>query len=361
MIPSLSNSQRDSLHPRTLSGDLMETCHIYNCKGTDVHIVDLIAVLNFVMCFVSFCSNPVQGIPVINWWVLHIEVRAMLIFKARIFAHRFSKLAAQNRNNIITDVLNFFCKLALDSSYLSCKVSSALPMGLYRLGMRSHTSTFTLGTPVKLTSLPLPAWTTLLRVQPMYASHWSVSTDLRFHIRYHPRDNTYRIWFQKHGPVHLVAYGRYCNSLLKCVHLDQFQKQIPKITTCLPQYINVVHAVGQQFHPTLKNCPLTPRTKPKIGLVHHLTLSVLNDKPHVPNWWLCSIIGDSTLLACELEWFGHAINARWKILKWIQKVDIRHNHTKNSATLHYQLRAHLSSRNLRRNCASYPRVLREIT
>jgi len=48
------------------------------------------------------------------------------------------------------------------------------------------------------------------------------------------RDNNYRIWFQKHGPEHLVANGRYCNDLPEGVHLDQFEKQIPKSTACLP-------------------------------------------------------------------------------------------------------------------------------
>jgi len=31
----------------------------------------------------------------------------------------------------------------------------------------------------------------------------------------------------------------------KRVHLDQFQKQNSKSTECLPQHIDVVHAVGQ--------------------------------------------------------------------------------------------------------------------
>jgi hypothetical protein len=59
------------------------------------------------------------------------------------------------------------------------------------------------------------------------------------------RDNTYSVWFQKHCPEHLIANGRYSDSLPKGVHFDQLQKQIPKRTTRLHQYIDIVHAVGQ--------------------------------------------------------------------------------------------------------------------
>jgi hypothetical protein len=40
--------------------------------------------------------------------------------------------------------------------------------------------------------------------------------------------------------------------LPKGVHLDQFKNQIPKSTACLPQYIDVVYAVSQQFLPVVK-------------------------------------------------------------------------------------------------------------
>jgi len=86
-------------------------------------------------------------------------------------------------------------------------------------------------------------------------------------------DNTYRIRFLSHSQEHLFANRRYCDSLPKGVHLDHFQKQIPKSTTCLPQYIDVVHSVGQQFFPIVKNFVLPPHTRPKIGIVHHLTYS----------------------------------------------------------------------------------------
>jgi hypothetical protein len=61
------------------------------------------------------------------------------------------------------------------------------------------------------------------------------------------RDNTYSVWFQKYCPEHLIANGRYSNSLTKGVHFDQFQKQIPKGTARMPQYIDIVHTVGQQL------------------------------------------------------------------------------------------------------------------
>jgi len=57
----------------------------------------------------------------------------------------------------------------------------------------------------------------------------------------------YSVWFKEHCPEHLIANGRYRDSLNKVVHFDQFQKQIPKRTERLPQYIDIVHAVGQEL------------------------------------------------------------------------------------------------------------------
>ena len=62
---------------------------------------------------------------------------AKFIFKDRMFAQQFSKLAHPHRNNIITSVLDFH-NLALISSFLFCKVSSVLPMDLCRLGIQRH-------------------------------------------------------------------------------------------------------------------------------------------------------------------------------------------------------------------------------
>jgi len=61
------------------------------------------------------------------------------------------------------------------------------------------------------------------------------------------RDNTYSIRFQEHRPENLIANGRYCNGLAEWVHFNQFQKQIAKCTACLPQYINIINAVGQEL------------------------------------------------------------------------------------------------------------------
>jgi len=61
------------------------------------------------------------------------------------------------------------------------------------------------------------------------------------------RDNTYNIWFQEHRPKHLIANGQYCNGLAKGVYFNQFQKQIPKCAACLPQYIDIISAVGQEL------------------------------------------------------------------------------------------------------------------
>ena len=72
-------------------------------------------------------------------------------------------------------------------------------------------------------------------------------------------DNTYREGFQNYGTKHLVANGRYWYSLAKAVHLDQFQRQIPKSRACLPQYIYLVHAVNQQFFPIVKILVFYPR------------------------------------------------------------------------------------------------------
>jgi hypothetical protein len=60
------------------------------------------------------------------------------------------------------------------------------------------------------------------------------------------KDNTYSIWDHKHCPENLLENGRYY-SLPIGVHLNQFQKQIPKHTACLPQHMDVIHAVGKQF------------------------------------------------------------------------------------------------------------------
>jgi len=64
-------------------------------------------------------------------------------------------------------------------------------------------------------------------------------------------------------------------------------------TVCLPQYIDIVHAVGQELFLIAKNFLFASRTTPKIGLAHHLTYSlphstwVRNKGPLSPNSWPC--------------------------------------------------------------------------
>jgi len=67
-------------------------------------------------------------------------------------------------------------------------------------------------------------------------------------------------------------------------------------------------------------------------------IRVRYESPHNPNCWRCCWNGVVSLLACEIEWFGDHLETHWQIVKWIQKVKIFHNHTKDFAIVHYQLR-----------------------
>ena len=60
-------------------------------------------------------------------------------------------------------------------------------------------------------------------------------------------DDTYSVLSQKHFPEHLIANGGYSVSMTKGFHFDQYQKEIPKPTACVPQYVNIVHAVGEEL------------------------------------------------------------------------------------------------------------------
>jgi hypothetical protein len=79
------------------------------------------------------------------------------------------------------------------------------------------------------------------------------------------RDNTYSVRFQKHGPKYLISNGRYCYSLPKWFHLAKFQKQISKSVAFLPQYVNIIEAVGQQLVLITVVCLFAPRTISNIG------------------------------------------------------------------------------------------------
>jgi len=73
----------------------------------NVNIVDLLPVIDSLICFSSFGSLPIQGILNIYSRVLHICVRAKFIFKDTVFEQQFSKLKPPNRNNHITRDFDF--------------------------------------------------------------------------------------------------------------------------------------------------------------------------------------------------------------------------------------------------------------
>jgi len=56
------NSQGDSLHPRTISGDLQGICRNYKCKDTDnIYIMDF-PLLDSAVCFRGISSTTVQDL-----------------------------------------------------------------------------------------------------------------------------------------------------------------------------------------------------------------------------------------------------------------------------------------------------------
>ena len=128
------------------------------------------------------------------------------------------------------------------------------------------------------------------------------------------RYNTYRIWCQKHSPEHLIANGRYSNGLPKGVHLDKIKKHIPKSIACLPQCIDVVNAVGQQFLPIFKNYVCYPlyqsgnwvRSSPFIK-VWPIELG-FGMRAHTNEIVGCVVeVGIVPLLECVIKSFGHAL------------------------------------------------------
>jgi len=72
----------ESLHTRTLSGNWWELAIFTNLgvQTYNIHTVDLLPLLDSVICFGSFGSTPVQAIPNIYWRVLHIEMWAMFSY-----------------------------------------------------------------------------------------------------------------------------------------------------------------------------------------------------------------------------------------------------------------------------------------
>jgi len=215
-------------------------------------------------------------------------------------------------------------------------------MGLCRLGMQRQPChkhpkywkisfvsaqfplAFTLGTPGKRTSLPLPAWVTLLCVLPMYASHW-------------------RAWFQKHGPEYVVQMDDIVMACRKGSILTKLNSNSEKNNMPAPvQWRRPCSS--QQFLPIVKNFvfyPLIPG--PKLGSIstHKVYPIVLGFGMRTQIIQIvCSVeeVGIVPLLACEFELFRYALDTHWQILQLIQKVKILHNRTKKFTTAHYQLR-----------------------
>jgi len=183
------------------------------------------------------------------------------------------------------------------------------------------------------------------------------------------RDNNYRIWFKKHGPEHLVANGRYFNGWSKVVHLDQFQKQIRKSTAFLPKYIDVVHAVDQQFLPIFKKIvffPLLPDqklasliTRPKacpIVLGFGMRTHIIQIVGKVEE------VGMVPLLACEVYDLGMLLRHIGKFLNESRKWRFSTTILRILLPSIIDCGTHSISRYFpRRNCVSYPRELCQIT
>ena len=128
------NSQGDSLHPRTISGDLQGICRNYKCKDTDnIYIMDF-PLLDSAVCFRGISSTTVQGISNIYWRMLRIGVRTTFIFEVRIVTQEFSNFAPPDWNNFITSVSYFLqSRLSLLISTQQCSFSVA--DGLMSIGL----------------------------------------------------------------------------------------------------------------------------------------------------------------------------------------------------------------------------------
>jgi len=127
------------------------------------------------------------------------------------------------------------------------------------------------------------------------------------------RDNTYSVLFQKHCPEHLIENGWYSFCLPKRVHFDQFQKQIPK-RTCLPQYIDIVHAGGQELlliAETFIFLLLIPFQKLGLLIASHLVCPT--ERGFGIRTHIVQIVGRVKevriipLLGCEIKWLGYVL------------------------------------------------------
>jgi len=143
----------------------------------------------------------------------------------------------------------------------------------------------------------------------------------------------------------------------------------PKNTICLPRYIDVIHGVGQQFLPIVKNfvfyllipdrklgsfttwhkvCPIVLG----FGLVAHIIQIV----SRVEEVWIIPLLAlSSNDMGMLLRPIGKYLSEsrKWRFSTTLLRILLPPS---------INCGAHLSWRNLRRrNCASYPRDLCEIT
>ena len=96
-------------------------------------------------------------------------------------------------------------------------------------------------------NLPFPAWDIFNRQTNIRQPLKSLNNMVVSYLVHRSRDNTSSVRFQKHRPEHVIANGRYSDSVPKGFHCEQFQKQISKCKTFLSHYIEIVHAVGQEL------------------------------------------------------------------------------------------------------------------
>jgi len=239
----------------------------YNVNIMDVRFRDSLG------CFASFGST--RHLVCLLESFSH-RVQAKLVLKARIFTQQFSNLTSLDRN--ITGVHSFLQpRLSFFIPFLHCFVS--FTDGFVSIG---HSDThakstevlekflslctvqinFHIRDPGQMKSSPITGMSNIVTRATI------VRQPLRSLILVIPHsvapcyDNTYITWFPKHGTEQLVANGRYFDNSPKGIHLDQFQKEFPKSTACLRQYIEVVCAVCQQILPIVTNsspnkvCPI---------------------------------------------------------------------------------------------------------
>jgi len=203
--------------------------------------------------------------------------------------------------------------------------------------------------------------------QPMYASHSrppkSFNTLAVNHTITSCWDNTHSVRLKKHCTKAFTANERNCNWLPKQVHFDQFRKQVPKIKTRLPLYIDVILPELPFITETFVLLLLEPRQKLGSLLtwykVCHIILGF--EMGSLTIQILRRVKVDMKALMAKK--FGHAFQKHWDENKWIYKMQVLHTHILRILVRSIAiLGTHLSSRYLlNKNCASYPRELLDVT